>query len=141
MPRKAMAEAGEADPFEPEIGPFERRAAAHAVQSEAEGDVVPRRLPRQERVVLEQDGDFRGRDLGLDRSLERLLQPDHRAQETRLAGPRRSHQADELTFPDGDTCAFQHRLAAVGNRQVGDAQAASFRRSTYRATRKYSHPA
>jgi len=70
-----MAEAGEAEPLEPEIGLRERFAAGHAVQGEAEGDVVTRRLPRQEGVVLEQDGDVRRRDLTLDRSLEGCCRP------------------------------------------------------------------
>src|SRR5437899_455602 len=101
MPGEALAEAGEAEPFEPEIGLCERLAARHAVQGEAERDVVTRRLPGQEGVVLEEDGDVRRRDLTLDRSLERLLQADDRTQEARLAGSRWPHQADELAIPDG----------------------------------------
>src|SRR5262249_28338198 len=119
---KAMAEAGEAEPFEPEIGLRERLGARHVVQGEAERDVVTRRLPWQEAVGLERDGYVRGCDFALDRALEALLQADDRAQEARLAGPRWSHQADELAIPDGEARAFEHRLAAIGDRQVGDAQ-------------------
>src|SRR5215472_19282025 len=122
MPREAIAEATEAEPIEPEVGLLERLATSHTVQGETEGDVVPRRLPRQEGVVLEQDGHVRRRDITLDRAPERLLQSDHRTQKARLAGPRRSHEADELTVLDSEAGAFEHRLAAIGNRQVGDAQ-------------------
>ena len=63
-----------------------------------------------------------GSTLGLDRARERLLQADHGAQQARLARARRPDQAHELARADLKARAFQDRLAAVGNRQIADAQ-------------------
>jgi hypothetical protein len=83
------------------------------LEGETERDVVARGLPRQQRIVLEQDADLRARKLGLDRARQRLLQPDHGAQQARLAGAGRPDEADETAFVDGEARSFEHRLAAV----------------------------
>src|SRR5436189_281655 len=62
------------------------------------------------------------REPGLDIAGERLLQPDHRAQQARLAGAGRPDQADELPVLDSQAGAGEDRLAAIGDRQVADAQ-------------------
>src|SRR5437763_10223603 len=118
MTREAMAEARQSEPFEPLLRLFARLALWHSVQGEAERDVLARGLPRQQRVVLKQDADLRGRNLGLDRSLQRRLQPDGRPQQARLARTRRAYQAHELAVADRDARPFEDRVAAVGNRQV-----------------------
>ena len=77
---KPVAEPGETKPLEPGLRLGQRLATLHAVEGETERDVVARRLPRQQRIVLEQDADLRTRKPGLDRARQRLLQPDHGAQ-------------------------------------------------------------
>src|SRR5205085_11206028 len=122
MTRETVAEARQSEPFQPLLRLFARLALWHAVQGEAERDVLARGLPRQQRVVLKQDADLRGRNLGLDRPLQWRLQPDRGPQQARLAGTRRADQAHELAVADRDARSFEDRLAAVGNRQVADAQ-------------------
>ena len=56
---KAVAEARKIQPVEPGLRLGQRLAALHAVEGQAERDIVARRLPRQQRVVLEQDADLR----------------------------------------------------------------------------------
>ena len=63
VPGKPVAEAGEIQPLEPGVRLGERLAALHAIEGEAERDIVARRLPRQQGVVLEQDADLRARQI------------------------------------------------------------------------------
>ena len=51
-----------------------------------------------------------------------LLQPDDGAQHARLARARRPDEAHEPAVADVEARAFEDRLAAVGNRQIADAQ-------------------
>jgi hypothetical protein len=67
-------------PLEPCLRLDERLAALHAIEGQAKRDIVARCLPRQQRVVLEQDADLRGRNVRLDGARKRLLQPDHGTQ-------------------------------------------------------------
>jgi hypothetical protein len=73
VPRVTLAEAGEAEPVEPGFRLRLRLAALDPVEPQAERDIVARRLPRQQRVVLEQDAELAARQLGLDRPGERWL--------------------------------------------------------------------
>ena len=82
---KAVAEAREIEPLEPGVRLGERLPALHAVEGETQRDIVARRLPRQQGIVLEKDAHLRACKAGLDGPRERLLQPDHRAQQARLA--------------------------------------------------------
>ena len=50
------------------------------------------------------------------------LQSDDGAQHARLARAGRADQAHELAGADVDGRAFEDRLAAIGNRQITDAQ-------------------
>src|SRR5262249_59152554 len=90
---KATAEPRETEPLEPDVRLGERLPALHAVEAEAQRDIVARRLPRQQGVVLEKDSHLRARKAGLDGPRERLLQPDYGAQQARLARTRRPAQA------------------------------------------------
>ena len=92
------------------------------LKAQPEGHIVTRRAPRQQRIVLEQDADLGASELGLDRAGKRLLQPDHRPQQARLAGARRPDQGNELTFLDLQVCSLEDRLGAVGNREIMNAQ-------------------
>jgi len=62
------------------------------------------------------------RHFGLDGPGQRLLQTNRGAQQARLARAGRADQADELAARDLQARAFQNRLAAIGDRQVADAQ-------------------
>jgi hypothetical protein len=119
---KSIAEAAEIEPLEPCLRLGQGRAALGAVEKEAERDVVARGLPRQQRIILEQDADLRARELVIDRTRERLLQPDHGSQQARFARARRSDKAHETAFVHGEARSLEHWLPAVGNRQVTDAQ-------------------
>ena len=77
---KSVAEARKIQPVEPCLRLDERLAALHAIEGQAKRDIVARCLPRQQRVVLEQDADLRGRNVRLDGARKRLLQPDHGTQ-------------------------------------------------------------
>src|SRR6516164_4807963 len=120
--RKAVAEAREIEPLEPGVRLGERRPALHAVEGQAEGDIVARRLPRQHGIVLEKDPHLRARKVGLDGPRQRLLQPDHGAQQARFARARRPDQAHEAALAHGKARSLEDRLSAIGNRQIADAQ-------------------
>jgi hypothetical protein len=45
-----------------------RLAALHAIEGQAERNIVARRFPRQQGIVLEQDADLRARKIGLHRA-------------------------------------------------------------------------
>ena len=77
---KPVAEARKIQPVEPCFRLGQRLASLHAIEGQAERDIVARCLPRQQGVVLEQDADLRGRNVRLDRARKRLLQPDHGTQ-------------------------------------------------------------
>ena len=66
---------------EPGIRLGKRAATLHAAEGQAERDVIARRLPWQQGIVLEEDADLRAREARLDRSGKRPLQPDRRAQQ------------------------------------------------------------
>jgi hypothetical protein len=86
MPRVTLAEAGEAEPVEPGFRLRQSLAALESAEPQAERDIgVARRLPRQQRVVLEQDAELAARQFSLDRAGERRLQSDDSAQQARLA--------------------------------------------------------
>src|SRR6266699_2766485 len=72
--------------------------------------------------VLEQNAELGARQAGLDRTGERLLQPDHRAQQARLARSRRADEADETAFLNRQADAGEDRLPAVPERQIADLQ-------------------
>ena len=135
MAREAILEAGEPEPVKPLVGLRARSCALDAAEGQPEGDVLACRLPRQQGVVLEEDANLRSFELAFDPARRGSLETDDGAQQARLAGARRSDEAYELALLELDICAFQDRLTAVGQRQVGDAQGASSRRSTCRAAR------
>ncbi len=122
---KRSPKPGEAKPLEPGVGLDQRLAALHAVQGQAEHHVVARRLPRQQRIVLEQQADLGVAERRLDRARQRLLQADHGAQQARLARARRADQADEAALADGEARPLEDRFAAVGDGQITDAAAFS----------------
>jgi hypothetical protein len=92
------------------------------MEGQTERDVVARRPPRQKGIVLEQDADLRRGKLCLDRARQRLLQPDYGTQQARFPRAGRPDQANETTIADDEAGSFEDRLAAVGNRQIADAQ-------------------
>jgi hypothetical protein len=63
---KPVAEAAQIQPLEPCFRLGQRLAALHAVEVQAERDIVARRLPRQQSIVLEQNADLRARKIRLD---------------------------------------------------------------------------
>jgi hypothetical protein len=81
MTGEPVAEARKIQPLKPCFRLGECLAALHAIEAQAERDIVARRLPRQQGIVLEQDAELRAGKVGLDRARERLLQPDHGTQE------------------------------------------------------------
>ena len=85
MTREAMPEAGKTQPLEPDVSLLLRPGPFDAVEDETERDILARGLPRQQGVVLKQDADLGWRKPGLDRSRERFLEANHRAQQARLA--------------------------------------------------------
>jgi hypothetical protein len=92
------------------------------MEGQTERDIVARRPPRQKGIVLEQDADLRRGKLCLDRARQRLLQPDYGTQQARFPRAGRPDQANETTIADDEAGSFEDRLAAVGNRQIADAQ-------------------
>src|SRR5437588_2547945 len=122
VPGKTIAETGKVQPLKPSLRFGKRRSALDAIEREAECDVVAHRFPRQKRIVLKQNPDLRRRQAGLDAARKRLLQANHSAQETRLAGAGRPDQADELAVFDGEARSLKDRLPAVGDRQLTNAQ-------------------
>ena len=65
---KPVAEANQIQPLKPCFRLGERVAVLHAIEDQAERDIVARRLPRQQGIVLEQDANLRARKVGLDRA-------------------------------------------------------------------------
>src|SRR5262249_2276881 len=121
----AMLEACEPDAVEPIVGLHQRALARNVAKAQPECDVVAGGAPRQQGVVLKQDADLRRLDFGLDGTGQRLLQTNRGAQQARLARAGRSDQAHELAARDLKARAFQNRLAAIGNRQIADAQSSA----------------
>ena len=117
-----VAEADQIQPLEPDLRLGERFAALHAMEGQAEGHIVARCLPREQGIILEQNAHLRACEIGLDRARERLLQPDDGPQEARLARARRAHETHEAALVDGEARSFEDRFAAVGDRQITDAQ-------------------
>src|SRR5262249_59925114 len=109
----AVAEPAATEPGEPGARPGGRLPALHAVEGEAEGDIIARRLPWQQGVVLEKDSHLRSRKAGLDGARERLLQPDHGAQQARFARARRPDQAHEAAVAHGEARPPEGRLSAL----------------------------
>jgi hypothetical protein len=138
VPRVTLAEAGEAEPVEPSFRLRQRLAALDPAEPQTERDIVARRLPRQQRVVLEQDAELVARQFGLDRAGERRLQPDDSAQQARFARTGWSDEADKAARIDGQIDACEDRLFAIGDRQFADTQLVSLRRSSCRAARRPS---
>src|SRR5215208_6289139 len=120
--RVAIAEPGEPEPLQPPVRLSERLAALDTGKAEAERDIVARRLPRQQGVILKQYAELRARHAGLDRPGKRRLQADHSTEQARLARARRADQADEAAFLDVEIDALEDRLLAVTDRQIADAQ-------------------
>jgi hypothetical protein len=63
---KPVAEARKIQPIKPCFRLGERLAALHAIEGQAERNIVARSLPRQQGVVLEQDADLRACKVRLD---------------------------------------------------------------------------
>jgi hypothetical protein len=120
--RKAIPEPGKIEPRQPSFGLGTRGPAVDTIQNKPKRDIVARRLPRQQRIVLKQDADLRTRQAGLDRARKRPLQPDRGAQQTRFARTGRPDQTDEPAILDGEACSFKDRLPAVRDRQIANAQ-------------------
>jgi hypothetical protein len=66
--RKAIPKSGKIESRQPGLGLCACGPAVDAIQNKAERDIVARRLPRQQRIVLKQDPDLRTRQAGLDRT-------------------------------------------------------------------------
>ncbi|OLT20400.1 hypothetical protein BJF78_09935 [Pseudonocardia sp. CNS-139] len=128
LARPRVLEAGEADEREQVADPLPvHRAARHA---ERQRDVLPRRRPRQQRVLLERDAEpVRADEVGRaalldgDRALGGLLQARDHAQHRRLAAARRAEQRDELAVPDREIEPFEraHGGAAAEREVLDDA--------------------
>jgi hypothetical protein len=113
------------------------RALGHAVAPQAEGDVVPHREVREQRVGLEHHveralvGHQPGDVLALEQyaSRGRRLEAREHAQQRRLAAARRAEQGEDLAFGDVDadvvdgdgaaTEVLDHILDAQEGRGVG----------------------
>src|SRR5258705_1903860 len=119
---KAIAEARKAEALKPGLRLGERLLPLRSVECKAERYVVARRLPRQQSIVLEQEADLRARKVGLDRACKRLLQPNHDAQQARLARARRSDQTHQPAFLNREVHGFEDRLPTIGNGQIADEQ-------------------
>ena len=66
--RKAVAKPREIEPREPCVGLGQRFTSHHAVECEAERDILARRFPRQQRIILEQDAELRACKVRFDRA-------------------------------------------------------------------------
>ena len=119
LARIAVLEAGEPEAVEPAVGLGQRLGRGEPVQLQPERHVLPRRAPRQQRVVLEQEAGLGGRDAELDRAAVRRVQPGDRAQHRALARARRPDQADDLAVADLEREPVDHRLGvAVAHAEV-----------------------
>ncbi len=65
---KAIAEARKAQALKPGLRLGERLLALRSVECEAERNVVARRLPGQQGIVLEEEAELRARKVRLDRA-------------------------------------------------------------------------
>jgi len=113
MAGKAVAETGETQPIKPKIGFLQGPFSVLAAERQPERDVVARRLPGQQRVVLKQHADLGARQFRVDKTGERLLQANDRAQETGFSGTGGTDQADKLAFGDVEACARENGFIAA----------------------------
>ena len=119
LPRISALEAGEPHPREPPIGLGQRLGRRAPVQLQSERDVLPRRAPRQQRVVLEKKPGLCRRDPEVHRAAIGLVQPRDRPQNRALARARRADEADHLPLVHLERDALDHRLGvAVAHAQV-----------------------
>src|SRR6185295_7196660 len=95
---KAIAEAHKIQALKPGLRLGERLFALHSVECEAERDVVARRLPGQQRIVLEQDAELRARKVRFDRARDR-----------------RPYETHEPALLNREAQCFEDRLPAIGN--------------------------
>src|SRR5690606_17559235 len=122
LARKAVAEPVKAEPREPFVGAALGRLRVLAPNPQAERDVLARRAPRQQGVVLKQEADLGRRDFQRDFALERLLEAGDGAQDARLARAGGSDQAGELASRDIQIYVLENGFRAVGQRKVTDLQ-------------------
>ena len=85
MARITVFKTGQAEASQPAIGLDQRLITISPVEDQAKRDVLARRLPRQQRVILKQDADFRTLQPGIDRAGQRLLQSHDDAQQAGLS--------------------------------------------------------
>src|SRR3984957_14362401 len=105
LARIVIGEIREPDRIERVLGALLALGLAHALEHHAELDVLDHRAPREQRVLLEHEGDLlRHRSAhplvaDLDRAGGRLHQSAHDAEKRALAAAARPDQAQELAAP------------------------------------------
>ncbi len=113
---EALPEAIKPQPAEPSLRLTPGLLAGRAADAHAEGDILARRPPRQQRVVLKQDPHFATIEAERHRPAARPLQPHHCAQQAAFARTRGADKADELACLDVQMRIFEDWLAAVVER-------------------------
>ena len=126
--RIAVAEGREPDAREPVPRPLARLARGDARGSSADGDVVERRLPRHQRVLLEEvagapvePGERRAEDL--DRARRRRQQAGRDVEQRGLAAAGRADDGDELAGRDGEIGRRDGRIAPAAREPERDRHA------------------
>ena len=119
---EAVAVAGEAQRRQPVVGPGVGVGRGDVADAQPEGHVLPRRAPRQERVVLEQEADVGQGHAEVDGAPQRLEEARHHPQDARLARAGRADEADELAGPHVEVDALDDGRTAEADREAADAQ-------------------
>ena len=120
----AVAERGKPDALEPGLRSLEGLGPGDTSDLEADGDVVARRLPRHDRVLLEkvagvavEAGEALAQHEGLAGGGDQ--QPGRHVEEGGLAATRGADDGDELVGADGEVGGGDGRVAAtVGQREL-----------------------
>ena len=89
---------------------------------QAERDIVARRLPRQQRVVLEQDADLGAGEPGSTMPASGCCSPITARSRLDLPEPEGPTRLTNWPSPTERARSFEDRLAAIGDRQIADAQ-------------------
>src|SRR6476619_685505 len=115
--REMLREAAEADAIDPGCRAIARLARVVAAECEAEADVVQHRLPRQQRILLEQIGGVpveAGQRLteNLDAAVRWRQQAGDQMEQRRLAAAAGPDDADEAARFDVERHLLQHRARA-----------------------------
>ena len=87
-----------------------------------ERDVLARRPPRQEGIVLEEEADVENGHVQRHASPARRHEAGDGSQDAALAGARRPDQADELAGCDVEIDALDRGLSTVADRKVSNAE-------------------